>query len=176
MPPIGHGNIASSEFKADPLPFCAQLRSEAAVYRTILPDKRNVWLVTRYKDVLTVLKDDRFGKDKINARTPPWLPGMFKPLLRNMLDVDVPDHTRLRGLVRRVFTARLIENLRERIQDLADKLLNQVQAEGRMDLIRDYALQIPTTIIAEMLGVPIKDHLTFHRWSNAAILDGKQAS
>ncbi len=169
MPPIAYVNIASSKFKADPFPFYAQLRSEAPVYRTILPDKRNVWLVTRYNDVLTVLKDDRFSKDKINARTPPWLPGMFKPLLRNMLDVDVPDHTRLRGLVQKVFTARLIENLRERIQDLADKLLNQVQAAGRMDLIRDYALQIPTTIIAEMLGVPIKDRLKFHRWSNAAI-------
>jgi cytochrome P450 len=169
MPPIAHVNIASSEFKADPFPFYAQLRSEAPVYRTILPDKRNVWLVTRYNDVLTVLKDDRFSKDKINARTPPWLPGMFKPLLRNMLDVDVPDHTRLRGLVQKVFTARLIENRRERIQDLADKLLNHVQAEWRMDLIRDYALQIPTTIIAEMLGVPIKDRLKFHRWSNAAI-------
>src|ERR1700736_374299 len=169
MPSIARVNIASSEFKADPFPFYAQLRSEAPVYRTILPDKRNVWLVTRYHDVLTVLKDDRFGKDKINARTPPWLPGMFKPLLRNMLDVDVPDHTRLRGLVQRVFTARLIENLRERIQDLADKLLNQVQAEGRMDLIRDYAIPIPTTIIAEMLGVPVKDRYKFHRWSSTAI-------
>ncbi len=169
MPPIAHVNIASSEFKADPFPFYAQLRSEAPVYRTMLPDKRNVWLVTRYNDVLTVLKDDRFGKDKINARTPPWLPGMFKPLLRNMLDVDVPDHTRLRGLVQKVFTARLIENLRERIQDLADKLLHQVQAEGRMDLIRDYAIPIPTTIIAEMLGVPAKDQYKFHRWSSSAI-------
>src|SRR6202171_2328102 len=110
MPPIGHGNIASSEFKADPLPFCAQLRSEAPVSRTILPDKRNVWVVTRYKDVLTVLKDDRFGKDKINARTPPWLPGMFKPLLRNMLDVDVPDHTRLRGLGQNRFMGGLVVN------------------------------------------------------------------
>ena len=169
MPPIANVKIASSEFKADPFPFYAQLRSEAPVYRARLPDKRRAWLVTRYDDVLRVLKDDRFGKDKMNARTPPWLPGMFKPLLRNMLDVDVPDHTRLRGLVQNVFTARLIENLRERIQDLADKLLNQVQAEGRMDLIRDYAFQIPTTIIAEMLGIPIEDRLKFHRWSNAAI-------
>src|ERR1700674_4076564 len=75
MPLIAHVNIASSEFKADPFPFYAQLRSEAPVYRTMLPDKRNVWLVTRYDDVLAVLKDDRFSKDKINARTPPWLPG-----------------------------------------------------------------------------------------------------
>ena|SRR3984893_1749862 len=169
MNPIVEVNIASSQFKANPFPFYARLRIEAPVYRTMLPDKRNVWLVTRYNDVLTVLKDDRFGKDKINARTPPWLPGMFKPLLRKMLDVDVPDHTRLRGLVQKVFTARLIENLRERIQDLADKLLNQVQAEGRMDLIRDYAIPIPTTIIAEVLGVPAKDRCKFHRWSSTAI-------
>ena len=112
MPPIANVKIASSEFKADPFPFYAQLRSEAPVYRARLPDKRRAWLVTRYDDVLRVLKDDRFGKDKMNARTPPWLPGMFKPLLRNMLDVDVPDHTRLRGLVQRVFIERLIENLR----------------------------------------------------------------
>ena len=169
MPAIAHVNIASSEFKADPFPFYAQLRSEAPVYQTTLPDRRNVWLVTRYNDVLTVLKDDRFSKDKINARTPPWLPPMFKPLLRNMLDVDVPDHTRLRGLVQKVFTVRLIENLRERIQDLADELLNQTQAEDRMDLVRDYAIHIPTTIIAEMLGVPIDDRHKFHRWSSAAI-------
>jgi cytochrome P450 len=71
--------------------------------------------------------------------------------------------------VQKVFTARLIENLRERIQDLADKLLNQVQAEGRTDLIRDYAIPIPTTIIAEMLGVPAKDRYKFHRWSSTAI-------
>lgn len=169
MVPIAKVNIASSEFKADPFPFYARLRSEAPVYQTKLPDRRNVWLVTRYNDVLSVLKDDRFGKDKINARTPPWLPGMFKPLLRNMLDVDAPDHTRLRGLVQKVFTASLIENLRERIQDLADELLSQAQAKGRVDLIRDYAVPIPTTIIAEMLGVPVKDRHKFHHWSNAAI-------
>src|SRR5215469_17385082 len=108
-------------------------------------------------------------QDKINARNPPWLPGMLKVLMRNMLDVDVPDHTRLRGLVQKVFTVRLIENLRDRIQGLADELLNQVQTERRMDLIRDYAIPIPTTIIAELLGVPVKDRHKFHRWSSSAI-------
>ena len=169
MPPIADVNIASSEFKANPFPFYAQLRSEAPVYRTKLPDRRDAWLVTRYDDVLAVLKDERFGKDKINARNPPWLPGMLKALMRNMLDVDVPDHTRLRGLVQKVFTVRLIENLRDRIQGLADELLNQVQTERRMDLIRDYAIPIPTTIIAELLGVPVKDRHKFHRWSSSAI-------
>src|SRR5215472_2593245 len=169
MAQIAHVNIASSEFKADPFPFYARLRSEAPVYQTKLPDRRNAWLVTRYNDVLSVMKDDRFGKDKINARTPPWLPGMFKPLMRNMLDVDVPDHTRLRGLVQKVFTVRLIEKLRDRIQGLADELLNQAQAKGQMEVVRDYAVPIPTTIIAEMLGVPVKDRYKFHRWSSETI-------
>src|SRR5437667_1979501 len=98
-----------------------------------------------------------------------WMPGMFKPLMRNMLDLDAPDHTRLRGLVHTVFTPRLIENLRQRVQNLTDELLNRVQSQGQMDLIHDYALQIPTTIIAEMLGVPVKDRLKFHRWSSAGV-------
>jgi cytochrome P450 len=169
MPPTTSVNIASSEFKANPFPFYAHLRSEAPVYQTKLQDKRNAWLITRYSDVLAVLKDNRFGKDQVNARTPPWLPGPFKPLLRNMLDLDEPDHARLRGLVQKVFTPRLIENLRQRIQDLADELLDQVQSHGSMDLVHDYALQIPTTIIAEMLGVPVRDRLKFHRWSSTAI-------
>src|SRR5215472_483946 len=169
MAPIADVNIASSEFKADPFPFYARLRSEAPVYQTKLPDRRNAWLVTRYDDVLSALKDHRFAKDKVNARTPPWLPSMFKPLIRNMLDVDVPDHTRLRGLVQKVFTVRLIENLRDRVQGLADELLNQAQEKGQMDLVRDYAVPIPTTIIAEMLGVPVKDRHKFHHWSSATI-------
>ena len=169
MPPIPNVNIASSEFKANPFPFYARLRSEAPVYRTILPDKRNAWLITRYQDVVVLLKDDRFSKDKMTAQKLPWMPGIFKPLMRNMLDLDAPDHTRLRGLVHKVFRPRLIENLRQRVQDLTDELLDRVQSQGRMDLIHDYALQIPTTIIAEMLGVPVKDRLKFHRWSSAGV-------
>ena len=169
MAPIANVNIASSEFKANPFPFYARLRSEAPVYRTKLPDKRNAWLVTRYQDVVALLKDDRFSKDKVTAQELPWIPSMFKPLMRNMLDLDAPDHTRLRGLVQKAFVPRLIDNLGQRVQGLANELLNRVQPRGRMDLIHDYALQIPTTIIAEMLGVPQKDRLKFHRWSSGAI-------
>jgi cytochrome P450 len=83
LTPIPVVNIASSDFKANPFPFYARLRSESPVYRTILPDKQNAWLITRYEDVLAVLKDDRFGKDRLRAKSPeqikrqPWMPQMF---------------------------------------------------------------------------------------------------
>ena len=86
-----------------------------------------------------------------------------------MLDLDSPDHTRLRGLVHKAFSPRLIDNMRERIQRLTEELLDAVQSRGQMDLIRDYALPLPSTIIAEMLGVPIRDRHKFNRWSNAIV-------
>ncbi len=103
------------------------------------------------------------------AAQQPWFRKLqlFKSLQRNMLDRDRPDHTRLRALVNQAFTPRRIELLRPRIQTLTNELLNHVQDRGRMDLIRDYALPLPATIIAEMLGVPVEDRHKFHRWSNA---------
>jgi cytochrome P450 len=175
MTPINDVDISSPAFKANPYPFYAQLRDQSPVHRITLGDKRPAWLVTRYDDVVTVLKDDRFVKDKRNVLTPeqmarePWIPKMLKPIERNMLDADAPDHTRLRGLVHMAFTPRLIENMRERIQRLTDELLDAIQIRGRMDLIRDYALPLPTTIIAEMLGVPDRERHKFHRWSNAIV-------
>jgi cytochrome P450 len=168
-------NIASPQHKADPYPFYARLRDEAPVHRVILPDKQTAWLITRYADVAAALKDERFVKDKLNASTPgqaakqPWVPGMFKPLTRNMLDLDAPDHSRLRALVHKAFTPRLIEIMRGRVQALTDDLLSSVQGRGRMDLIHDYALPLPTTLIAEMLGVPATDRHKFHRWSSAIV-------
>ena len=125
------------------------MRAEAPVYRTTLPHKQVAWLVTRYEDVLGILKDERIVKDRLNALSSeenaktPWLPDVFKPLTRNMLDVDEPDHTRLRALVRKAFTPRLIEQLRGRIQMLCDGLLDAVQRKGSMELISDYALPVP---------------------------------
>ena len=177
-------NLASPQFKANPYPFYARLRADAPVYRTKLPTGQVAWLVTRYDDVAAVLKDPRFAKDPRNTQTggrgiAPWvpLPGVLKALERNMLDLDAPDHTRLRGLVHKAFTPRRIEQLRERIQTLCDELLDAVQSGGRIELIRDYALPLPITIIAEMLGIPARDRDRFHPWSSrvvrvAAPLDG----
>jgi cytochrome P450 PksS len=171
-------NIASARHKANPYPFYARLRAEAPVYRVTLPDRQTAWLVTRYDDVVAVLKDERFSKDRFTALSKeqlakqPWMPAFFRPLTRNMLDLDAPDHTRLRALVSRAFTPRLVEQMRDRIKALTEHLLDKVQRRGRMDLIRDYAQPLPTTIIAEMLGVPVAERYKFQRWSGALISAG----
>jgi cytochrome P450 len=172
-------DLASPVFKANPYPFYARLRAEAPVWRVTLRDRRTAWLITRYEDVARVLKDDTFAKDKLNAMDPeqraktPWVPGFLKPLERNMLDLDDPDHVRLRALVSKAFTPRLIERLRGRIEALCEELLDamerQRERKGGTDLVANYALPLPATVIAELLGVPAEDHAKFHRWSNRLV-------
>ena len=110
-------DVTNAKFKANPFPFYAQLRAEAPVFPVTvpMPTKQRAWLITRYSDVQDVLKDARFAKNPRNAMSPeqlkkrPWIPSMFKPLEQNMLDLDSPNHTRLRALVHKAFTPRLIE-------------------------------------------------------------------
>jgi len=172
---IASPDLASPRFKADPHPFYARLRAEAPVWRTTLSDKRTAWLVTRYADVAGVLKDDRLAKDPHNAQNPEqqaegqWVPGFLKPLEQNMLDLDDPDHRRLRALVSKAFTPRLIERLRGRIETICQELLDAMGRRGRTELVRDYALPLPATVIAELLGIPPKDQRKFHRWSNRIV-------
>jgi cytochrome P450 PksS len=163
-------DISKPQFKASPYPFYAQLRAEHPVFPVKLPDGQTAWLITRYDDALSTLKDSRFSKDKLNAgQKQPWTPAFFKPLSRNMLDVDDPDHARLRGLVHKVFTPKMVENIRERVEALTGELLDVVQPRGCMDLVREYALPLPTSIIAQMLGVPPSAQHSFHRWSSAIV-------
>jgi cytochrome P450 len=162
-------------FKANPYLTYARLRSDAPIYRVTLPTGQGMWLVTRYEDVSAILKDERFVKDVRNAMTPeqlaqmPPIPEVMKPLTRNMLDTDPPDHERLRALVSKAFTPRLIERMRPRVQEIADALLDAVQDRGEMDLIDDYAFPLPITVIAELLGVPVEDRNKFREWSDAAV-------
>jgi cytochrome P450 PksS len=172
-------DLASPAFKANPYPFYARLRAETHVWRATLRDRRTAWLVTRYEDVARVLKDDTFTKDKLNAMDPeqraktPWVPGFLKPLERNMLDLDDPDHARLRALVSKAFTPRIIERSRGRIEALCEVFLDDMERERerkvRSDLVAGYALPLPATVIAELLGVPAEDHAKFHRWSNRLV-------
>src|SRR5437868_11457696 len=178
MQSLASVDITSAAFKANPFPFYAQLRAEAPVFAVTLPTKQRAWLITRYDDVLNVLKDERFAKDRRNALTPeqlkklPWVPPMFKSLERNMLDLDSPDHTRLRALVHKAFTPRLIEQMRDQIQALTNELLDRAEPNGGMDLIADFALPLPLTMIGRILGVPAEDNHKFHRWTKTLISGG----
>ena len=134
MPAIIPPDLASPRFKANPFPFYARLRDEAPVFRVVLPDRQVAWLVTRYDDVRALLANPRLAKDRLNALPPdgrprgPWIPPMFRPLNRNMLDLDPPGHTRLRALVSKAFVPRMVERLGERIQRLCDELLDRAEA------------------------------------------------
>lgn len=167
-------DLVSPTFKANPYATYARLRSESPVVCTQLPDGRVAWLVTRYADVFAALKDACLTKDRRRVHTRQVFfeqiaERFFKSLQFTMLDVDPPDHTRLRALVHRAFTPRLVERLRERIQRLADQLLDRAADRGGLDLVADYALPIPATIIADLLGIPAADRDRFHRWSSRLV-------
>ncbi|HYO56843.1 cytochrome P450 [Archangium sp.] len=175
METLSQPDFGSQKFKSNPYPFFARLRAEAPVFRIVGPTREVGWLVTRYDDVVTLLKHPGISKDRLSFMTQeqldklPWLFKLFKPLAQNMLSRDPPDHTRLRSLVHKAFTPRLVERLRGRVQALADGLLDAALRKGSLDLVKDYALPIPVTIIAEMLGVPASDHRKFQRWSNRLV-------
>ncbi len=165
-------DVTSSEFKTKAHAFYAELRQNEPVYAAKLPDGQTAWLITRYDDVNRALKDERIFKDKRKLRKRAGLtrlPGFLRSLEaleRNMLDVDPPDHGRLRGLVHKGFTPRRVEQMAARVERLADERLFQMGNGGSVDLLHEYALPIPTTIISEMLGIPAGDQGRFHRWSS----------
>ncbi len=159
-------DLATPQFKANPYPFYARLRAEAPICRTKLFGQPT-WLVTRYDDVVSMLKDERLLKEWRPATK--WLFRFAGSITRHMLNRDPPDHTRLRTLVQKAFTPKLIEHLRERIQNVCDELLNHLESNGRMDLMSAYALPVPLTIIAELLGIPPDDRLRFHSFSRSTI-------
>ncbi len=163
-------DIAGRAFKQDPHVFLRAMRSEAPVVR-VRVGRRESWLVTRYDDVTRLLKDERFVKDLSKlGKALPWIPAFARPLTRNMLDLDEPHHKRLRALVSQAFTPRIIEAMRERVETLADALLDRAAERGRFDLIADYALPIPTTIIAEILGVDARRQHQFHLWTQTIVV------
>ncbi len=122
-----------------------------------------IWVVTRYDDVVRVLKDQRFSKDYVQKY--PWVPPSIRAMFRNLLTIDPPDHTRLRSLVQQAFTPRLMEELRDRIQRVCDELLDRAGSSDAIELIEAYALPVPLTIISDLLGVPVQDRRRFAPWT-----------
>jgi pimeloyl-[acyl-carrier protein] synthase len=155
-------NPMAPEFVADPYPTYHRLRAEDPVHLSPL----GFWVLTRYEDVVSSLRDPRMIKEPIAAfvaarfglQAPPLGMGL------SMLDRDPPDHTRLRGLVSKAFTPRVIEQMRSHIQQIVDGLLDRVQGDRGMDLIEQFAYPLPVIVICEMLGVPVADHERFKGW------------
>ncbi|MBO0683708.1 MAG: cytochrome P450, partial [Candidatus Dormibacteraeota bacterium] len=168
-------DIASSTFKADPLPASALLRAELPVARVSVPGiPGDSFLITRYEDAAAVLRDERFVKDVRGARDAgdlrqQWMPRALQPLAHTMLDSDGEEHRRLRGLVRDTFTPRYVAALEPRAQEIADDLLERMAAKRKADLVADYALLLPLTLISEILGVAQRDRLRFRRWLHSLI-------
>ena len=151
------------EFNADPYPFYHRLREADPVHQSPL----GFWVLTRYDDCVMVLRDPRFGRAGFEGLLESVYGNTVEQarLPTSMLFRDPPDHTRLRGLVSRAFTPRVVEGLRPRIQQIADGLLDRVQGAGRMEVISDLAYPLPVTVISEMLGVPEEDRERIKQWS-----------
>jgi cytochrome P450 len=147
-----------------------RLRESAPVHRITGPDGTPAWLVTRYDDVRAALADPRLSLDKRHA-TPGTYKGFSLPpaLDANLLNMDPPDHTRIRRLVGRAFTPRRVRQLREPIRRTADRLLDALPPHGGTDLIASYAAPLPITVICDLLGVPEEHRLDFRIWTDTLI-------
>ena len=126
------------------------------------------WVAFSYEAAEAVLKDNRFVKDPRNI-FPDLHESELLPISHSMLFADPPDHKRLRGLVQRAFTPKMIHRLQTRIEKIAQEQVEQIKGKGRVDLIAHYAFPIPIIVICELLGVPAEDRLDFQRWSNTMV-------
>jgi cytochrome P450 len=162
-------NPLSPEFIRDPYPHYHRLRTADPVHRSAL----GFFAASRHDDVSSILRDKRFGKDFVGRMTRRLGHEiMEEPVYRSMrcwmLQQDPPDHTRLRGLVVKAFTARRVDDMRPRIQAIVDDAINRVEPQGHMDLIADFAYRLPVTVICEMLGIPKEEHEMFHAGARAS--------
>ncbi|MET9265707.1 cytochrome P450 [Amycolatopsis sp. NPDC004079] len=143
-------------------------RENAGMIRVQMPHGEAAWLATRYADARLVLGDRRFSRALAQDSDEPRMSGYRRP--GGILSMDPPDHTRLRTLVAKAFTARRVEELRPRVARLADELIAELREHGQpADLVDLYALPIPVAVICELLGVPVGDRPQFREWSDAAL-------
>jgi cytochrome P450 len=150
-----------------PTPILAELQRDRPVTPVTMPNGTTAWLVTRYADVRTVMTDPRFSRAAAAQLAGSGLMELAKD---SILGMDPPEHTRLRRLVARAFTARRVEDLRPRAAELVDDLLTGVEKQERpVDLVENFSLPLPVQVICELLGVPAEDRHTFHSWSDSVM-------
>ncbi len=168
--PSGPYTVLSADVVRDPYPLYHTIRSTSPVY---LDPQLKRWLITTYEQGVAVMNDVRFSSKMAalafrgdqRAESSP----IARYLLSTMLMNDPPAHTRLRNLVSKAFTPRMLERLRDRIQSLTDALLDEVQPSGQMEVMRDLAYPLPLRVIAELLGVEHAMADQLKQWSNGII-------
>ncbi|MFE2848332.1 cytochrome P450 [Streptomyces scopuliridis] len=168
------------EFATDPYPAYAWLREHSPVHRTALPSGVEAWLVTRYADARQALADARLSKNPTHhagpahAKGKTGIPGERKAeLMTHLLNIDPPDHTRLRRLVSKAFTPRRVAEFAPRVQELTDRLIDDFAAKGEADLIHDFAFPLPIYAICDLLGVPREDQDDFRDWAGMMLRHSK---
>jgi len=155
-------NPLAPDFIRDPYPTYHRMRATDPMHHSPL----GFYVASRNEDVTFTLRDKRFGKDFIGRITRRHGPQVLdEPVYRSMshwmLQQDPPDHTRLRGLVVKAFTAKRVDEMRPRIQAIVDETLDRIEPKGQMDLIAEYAFRLPVTVICDMLGIPDDDREQF---------------
>jgi cytochrome P450 len=170
------GELRDDYFQ-DPYSFFARMRAKEAVTAVRLPaGGERMWMVTRYDDVRGALADPRLHKDWADKLAgPDWEPDVVQGFLsKHLLTLDPPDHTRLRKLVNKAFTARRVAALRPRVEALTASLLDAMESSaaadsGVVDLIEAFAFPLPITVICELVGIPVEDRDEFQAWSHATV-------
>ena len=166
--PLSLYHLLDPEVLADPYPLYRRLRTEAPVH---WDPYLHAWIVTRYDDVITVLT--HFSAERtpspefFEALGAPEVSPIARVMVRQMLFRDGPAHARLRKLAGPAFMPARVRVLRDHIQDIATRLIDDIQArgDGRMDLLTEFAEPLPAIVTAEMLGVPVEDHVKLKDWS-----------
>ncbi|WP_019061990.1 cytochrome P450 family protein [Streptomyces prunicolor] len=157
------------EFRRDPYPVYAMLRERGPVHRVRMPASdqgHETWLIVGYEEARSALTDPRLAKDGNRI----GVTFLDEELIgKHLLSTDPPQHTRLRGLISRSFTARRVEELRPRVQQITDDLLDAMLPAGRADLVESFSYPLPITVICELLGVPEMDRTEFRELSMEAV-------
>ena len=175
--PVTDVAMFDPEYWDDAVAVEARLRARGPVHRVVQPNGLPVWVVTRYAEARAVLSDPRFAKDADELRTaivgklaaagrPTELSGLFG---KHMLTADPPDHTRLRRLLARDFTPGRVAELRPRVREVTDELLDRLPVGEPVDLVAELAFPLPITVIGELFGGPPERSADFHAWSSALL-------
>ncbi|PFS22563.1 cytochrome P450 family protein [Bacillus thuringiensis] len=167
-------NLASAQFKEDAYEIYKESRKKQPILFVNQVEIGKEWLITRYEDALPLLKDNRLKKDWTNVFSQD-IKNMYLSvdnsdhLTTHMLNSDPPNHSRLRSLVQKAFTPKMIAQLDGRIERIADDLISDIERKGTLNLVDDYSFPLPISVISEMLGIPKEDQAKFRIWSHAVI-------